>query len=1781
MIRKKPDNPAYEGAMFIVGDYTLTIEGTDDKKIKLDGGATFSPAQDARITKVYNSDYSTTVTKVGKGWLIDCEGGNVYVDHAIMQNVSDGSAFYLHGGSTTPSRPECHVNHTLIKGIYRGTYGDSNSGGPAFYLQGGDLHEVYLYDVEIEYCDTNRYGAIGTSGDTGTVLTVDNCYLHDNRGVLGGAIFWTASGHPEAKCTIKGNTRICNNDAARLFNGNLDTDNGGAIYCEGTVEILSATISGNRAKNGGGISMGCFLGYLTTHLGSGFELTVTEGVTICNNTALNIGGGAHIELRSTPAIGFNPDNTPRTAEYKFELNGGSIYGNDARYGGGVGIDDHCPDYNTREVNSTTYTGGLLTKVVNVKSGQIYGNTAHSTTINGDTSNGLGGGIYLYRHDGNDSDNHVGQINVDISGGEVFQNVVGDGSGGSSGNGSGGGFYILNDYTGAALTSSVCNVKVSGTAEIYGNTCREYGAGIYLDRGTFEMTGGTIGKDGTTQVPGSSPAVYKSNKNVASQDGGGFYINGGSCSVKGGTISYNQAIRNGGGFYVNPGSGTSTLINSASAATTINNNEAANGAGVYVASGALYIRNEHASNVTTLKGNVATTNGGAIFMNGGNCTVEGGQSAGTATNPSIGISGEPNKAVLGAGIYATGGTTTIARGNIAYNQATNTGGNAGSGGGIYANGTVAFSNGSISHNTAIVDGGGVYISSTGNLQISGSATMTGNNVQTGQGGGVYQGNTMTANGTALTISGNTKGSATLTPNNVYLPDTKKITVGDDISPNVTMGITTQNTCADLSDQIPVLYSTNTTKLEAIYTAMTGGMSNIRDDRGIHRAKYTSDDLETIFFTKVQFDYSAYTSDFSNPIDSKEKMYQFMCWVNGLNGYGETHPDATGEVTANFSMSGITYWFPIGAPNVISSISAYTGTFNGNGYNIDDLTIDFNNGNGYDLIEDWGIFGVIDGTAQINDVMLKNINFKNKSNSGGVGTLVGKMLGGTVQRCSSGGILSANNSSCIMGGLVGINDGGTIHSSIATVTLEGYRRGGLVGDNSGYIYNCSARSNFKKNTSNTDFMGGLVGVNNGRVENCYSRMYTHYDQFEGITAKFGWIAGSNTAATNMGLYYCYAPDDETFTYIAAGGTSGNQVGLGTYGETQLPYTYKHRDSQVVVGTPAQNPYVSTDATADKQLLIALNKWVNQDASHSSTYVPWLRVWMKDNDSKAINGGFPVLRMPKVNSVACPNGSMVLRYYDINTNLDLYKANSTAAICFYGSKAGMDSNDGSEATLYIDEKAVLTPATSKVTGDIIAYVGITLDNSAGAGGANPSFGGGATDAIDWHFFSSVLNNATIGLVYNPPVTSVSYGTAPSQTTFDGTTNQYFPTNLNSFYNDWDLYAYYEPDYHWINLKRNSASHWHEDFDHGPITYTNPTVFNPGQGFLVATAEESYLQAYGTLNTGSNITVPVTYNSDVEWTTREGQNLLGNPYQSYLDFNAFATNTDNAALWTGSEDGPFYIIMDEDEDEADYVTYYVNQSSNTNRASRYLHPHQGFMIKVKQGGTVHFTDDMRTVSATSTFRGGDETDYPLVNLFAKDSHGNRDMVTVELGRPDNGGLLKSHVPGTSTGRLFCSYEGKSYDLAFTQPGLTEAAIRFTTKEDGEYTMTWNTQNGDFSYLHLIDNLTGTDIDCLTTDEYKFSALTSDYESRFRLVFDYTGIEENGEDGASASTTFAFMMGDQLVVNGEGTLQIFDVTGRLLLTAEVNGVQTTMPKPNTGAGIYLLRLTGVNGSKTQKIVIP
>ena len=1535
------------------------------------------------------------------------------------------------------------------------------------------------------------------------------------------------------------------NGTATIKGGTIrgcEATNGGAIYMTGgSFEITGGTVGGSSIANGNKATSAGGAVYM-----GGGTFTMKGGYINYNTATNSNGGGVYIAPGGTVTI-----------------NGGTILGNQALNGDGGGFYVNPGSSKITTINSNSANTIISSNSAEngggafVNSGTLAVNATSSrdVTIQSNTASISGGGVY------------VNNGTVTFANAKLLSNVAT--------NNDGGGFF---------LGSGSISVSGSGTA-ISGNTAKSHGGGVYVGGGGFTMTGGTIG--GT---------IANGNKTTGiTSYGGGLYMGGGTATISGGSISGNHTDSDGmgGGIYMN--GGTCTLSNGTTigGASTDYANSAKYGGGIYSAGGTITVKGGK------IQRNTASTAGGGIYTNG---------AAGV-----VNMEKQTAKAEMLS--------------YIEYNTA-------GEGGGIYANrGVVNFSDGHIQHNYASEAGGGIYVNDNGGgdygtLYLKGSANLYRNHVPEGHdGGGVYlKGKVVVGEAGAsgrIMAQENFAGDAYVyewtdtghpatdsidqvtanNRNNIYLPvpavnathRTDVITVIENgISADSHVGFSVPH------GNVPVIYCAySPTSRDYLHDFSTGHryQYNLFDDTRHYVAVQYSNQPDIFdpdhvylygFWSNIVtgkeddeycvIDPESWEDLDTIPISTPCELAFFISWVNGLNGLPGSHPDASARLVADIDMSDYG-WVPIGRAE-----EGYSGVFDGNGHTVSGIV-----GLLYREYTDYGFFGKLAEGAVVKDLFVKGANFYLEENDEAlaVGGLVGEMNGNAkVQNTEVSSIIYAENPTTVMGGLIGrMGHTGmsapTVHSAIAIPTMTGHLMGGLVGQlEKGDLLNSFANTKFDYKGT-TQYTGGLVAVNRGRVENCYAR------EQDGSShgSNFGSLVGDNAGGT---VRYSYAPQP-TSQYTVTG-KEGVLEGVGTYGTTYLPYLYKHRDTQVA----ATNDYVSTDANADNQMMNVLNAWVEDKSTAATTYTKWGRPWQESDAEKPLNADYPILRMPMANAVASSQGDPYLDYNDIDVLLEGYQATGDAIWMYNNSETVTGDNEGSSAKLYIAEDVAL-----KNLNELKAYVGITLDNSAGGQGANPTYGemlGITSDATDWHMISSPLMDAPIGIDYSDNGSyDFSWGHPEGMPYYlfyqkGNLRNGYFPSHrfgesypssdatieAGSYYNEWDFYAYSEPNYHWINFKRNSNSHRHFDTEtHEPISYGNEPSLIPGKGYFAATREETFLQCQGHLN-ADEVVIGLTMTTGVP---RHGYNLIGNPYQAYLDFDAFAeyNSDDDDAIWDDKTTASYTIL---DEDAASYLTFAYDGSDNPDAAGRFIHPHQGFFVRTGLVVSMaYFLPDMRNTTAqNSTFRSNDHIDYPLVNLFVSEANGNSDMVTVELGRPTQGGALLMQGLRAGNGKIWCHYNDVDYAVAYTQPGVTEAAIRFETVADTEYTMRWNTHNGDFSYLHLIDNVTGADVDCLTTDEYRFSANTSDYKSRFRLVFGYTGIEEDSE--AETNENFAFMMNDALVVTGEGVLQVFDMTGRMVASQELHGVQTTVSLPNAANGVYVLRLTEGKQSRIQKMVI-
>jgi hypothetical protein len=217
-----------------------------------------------------------------------------------------------------------------------------------------------------------------------------------------------------------------------------------------------------------------------------------------------------------------------------------------------------------------------------------------------------------------------------------------------------------------------------------------------------------------------------------------------------------------------------------------------------------------------------------------------------------------------------------------------------------------------------------------------------------------------------------------------------------------------------------------------------------------------------------------------------------------------------------------WKPIRAGD-----DPFTGTFDGQEYQIEDLFIN------RPTEDHVGLFAYVGEEGVIENVGMVNVDMTGEERVGG---LVGLNYYGTViNSYSTGSVSGGNNQTTDVGGLVGFNFAGTVINSYSTGSVTGYRNiGGLVGDNGGTVSNSYSTGCL----TGGKCVGGLVGLNQGIVSDSYSSGNVTGDR------NIGGLVGDNFGGT---VNNSYSNGTVTgYTHI------GGLVGHSLYGTVSNSYS-----------------------------------------------------------------------------------------------------------------------------------------------------------------------------------------------------------------------------------------------------------------------------------------------------------------------------------------------------------------------------------------------------------------------------------------------------------------------------------------------------------------------------------------------------------------------------------------------------------------------------------------------------
>ncbi|WP_299123086.1 PQQ-dependent sugar dehydrogenase [uncultured Winogradskyella sp.] len=379
--------------------------------------------------------------------------------------------------------------------------------------------------------------------------------------------------------------------------------------------------------------------------------------------------------------------------------------------------------------------------------------------------------------------------------------------------------------------------------------------------------------------------------------------------------------------------------------------------------------------------------------------------------------------------------------------------------------------------------------------------------------------------------------------------------------------------------------------------------------------------------------------------------------------------------------------------------------------------------------------------------------------------------------------------------------------------------------------------------------------------------------------------------------------------------------------------------------------------------------------------------------------------------------------------------------------------------------------------------------------------------------------------------------------------------------------------------------------VTNANTTLVE-GTGYRAArdSADDAIngttLTFYGEIET--NI---VTTNLTTSGTTYNGWNLIGNPYSSYLDFDAFFAQNSSQL-----DTNIYQAIYGYDGDASNGWKILNNVTTGS-----LIAPGQGFFVKAKPGGgTVTFTPAMRVKGASDDFILGRNSTSSPDYLKLKISNENQnfttdfyftDEATSGLDVGYDAALFQGNAPDFSLYSTLVEYSNNEI--------LAIQVLRRNTINDITIPLGIHALQGQEVLVSIAESDIPEDVNVyledtsnntftlLNTSNYTFTANSNLSDTgRFYLRFQNTTLSTN-ESTLENLNIFANKNEKSIIIVGqlqsETSIKLYDIHGRVILTKrlDIDSTRQATSVSHLSDGIYVVELVGDTGEKrTQKLVI-
>ena len=348
----------------------------------------------------------------------------------------------------------------------------------------------------------------------------------------------------------------------------------------------------------------------------------------------------------------------------------------------------------------------------------------------------------------------------------------------------------------------------------------------------------------------------------------------------------------------------------------------------------------------------------------------------------------------------------------------------------------------------------------------------------------------------------------------------------------------------------------------------------------------------------------------------------------------------------------------------------------------------------------------------------------------------------------------------------------------------------------------------------------------------------------------------------------------------------------------------------------------------------------------------------------------------------------------------------------------------------------------------------------------------------------------------------------------------------NDYDLYKFdgKQVGAEWQNQKAIAT------FD---------TQFVPGRGYLASYEDAKTAKLNGTLNTSTILDLSSGQLSYAGGTLADLY-LIGNPFPFDMDM---------AKLNGWAQD----IIMG--YAVVDGGSYSYKNLEGTIPAG------DGFFIKAKGGNAAFYYNH----NAKSSRSGNANS----LNIIATGNAGNDNVVVNFNGEGEGFPKLQNFNDAIAT--VYVQNNDVNYAIFNCNEDVQEIELCFNANQMGNYTISAQAE-GKFETVTLVDRFTGIETNLLVED-YRFTAMSNVNNNRFFIRLG------NGQQ-TTDNSHFAYVSGEDLIIEAEGTVQIIDMMGRVVYSSDAACHVNRINVSEFNNAAYVVRVINENEVKVEKVVI-